>query len=736
MSSSGHAKTILARMKLRPDLATTQRASGFTRRWVVKDPLALRHFEFTEDEWFLLKQLNGKRTLDEVRENYDRRYAPQEITLPVLQQFYTDAYQSGLIDTDGRGQADSLLQRHRATLKQRVLFSPLSLLGMRFTLGDAQGMLNLLQPLGRVLFSKGFALLVGLAMLLALALGVGRAGVIAGMLPSFSEFFSASNLWLLGLSWIVVKALHELGHGLACRRFGGECHEFGVQLIVFFPFAYCDVSDVWMLKNKWHRMIVSAAGMYVELIIATGCMVVWYFSEPGLVNSLALNLVILCSINTLLFNGNPLLRFDGYYILSDWLEVPNLHTQAKTALLHPLKSWLLPGRVTQPRYDGSRWALVTFGLLALAYRLFTMVIIAWTVYQILAVVNLAPLADVLVALLVIGLFLPLVMGSVRIMRHPVLRKSLRKGRLGLLVAGFAIAVFGILSCPWDRVVRAPVVVRLQDSARLYVDSPGRLVSHVELGEHVTEGQVVASLANEDLRRRVLEFEGRQAELTQQLTNLKIQVVQSPELAADVEATGTALKQVREQLKIAQADYDKLEVRSPRAGQVFPDRYRLAVAGSQELAPWSGSPLQQENQSCYLAAGDTVALVGQSTDLEALLLLSQDDIEQIAPGMQVELRLEHAPEERWQGTVRRVSRNPVEQIPPAILAGGTVPLRVDPSGQARPTKSHYFATVEFTTQPTGVLHESGGRAKLVLAESTVGQELLRVLRRVFYFDFER
>ncbi|MEQ8209092.1 MAG: hypothetical protein RH917_04605 [Lacipirellulaceae bacterium] len=724
------------RMKLRPDLTAKERASGFTRRWMVKDPVALNHFEFTEDEWFLLQQLDGVRTLEEIRENYDSRYAPQVITLPVLQQFYTEAYQSGLIDSEGRNQADSLLERRHASLKQRVLFSPLSLLGMRFTFGDAQGILDFLRPVGRVLFSKGFALLIGLAMLVAIALGVGRAGRIAEMLPSFGDFFSQSNLWLLGLSWIVVKLLHELGHGLACRRFGGECHEFGVQLIVFFPFAYCNVSDAWMMPSKWQRMIVSAAGMYVELIIATLSMYLWYFSEPGLLNSLALNLVILCSINTVLFNGNPLLRFDGYYMLSDWLEVPNLHAQSKVALLHPIKAWLLPGKMTSPRYDGNRFGLASFGLLAFAYRLFTIGIIAWTVYQVLAMVNLAPLADLLVALLLIGLVIPAVLGCVRIMRHPMLRKSLRKVRLAVIAAGLAVIGFGILSCPWNRVVRAPVVVRLQDSARLYAGSPGRLVSHVELGEQVTQGQIVASLENETLRRRVLEFEGRQAELSQQLASLKIQVVQAPQLAAEIKATEAALEQTRQQWEVAKSDYEKLSVRSPRDGALFPDRYRLAVADSTQLPSWQGSPLERENLECYLEAGDTLALVGKSDDLEAIVLLSQEDVEQIAPGSLVEMRLEHAPDKLWTGTVRQVARNPVEEIPPAILAEGSISMRIDPSGDARPTDTHYYATVEFEQQPAGVLPDSVGRAKVVLAESTLGRELLRSLRRVFYFEFQR
>ncbi len=160
-------------------------------------------------------------------------------------------------------------------------------------------------------------------------------------LPSFHEFFGASNWIWLAAAMAVTKVLHEFGHGLSCKHFGGECHELGVMMLVLTPCLYCNVSDSWMLPNKWHRAFIGAAGMYVEICIASIATFVWWFSAPGLLNNICLSTMFVCSVSTVVFNGNPLLRYDGYYILSDMLEIPNLRQKATTILGRKLGAWCL-----------------------------------------------------------------------------------------------------------------------------------------------------------------------------------------------------------------------------------------------------------------------------------------------------------------------------------------------------------------------------------------------------------
>ena len=199
-----------------------------------------------------------------------------------------------------------------------------------------------------------------------------------------SSIFSLRNVGWLALSVVVAKTLHELGHALACRHFGGECHELGILLLVFLPCLYCNVSDAWMFDSRWRRVAVDVAGMYVELVLAAICTFLWWFSVPGWFNSVCFNLMIVCSLNTLLFNGNPLLRYDGYYLLSDLLEVPNLRAAVGRGTAADLFGPVLVcgrRRAAMCCRTNSTAGWRCMPLASLAYRWFASLAIAWFCYR-------------------------------------------------------------------------------------------------------------------------------------------------------------------------------------------------------------------------------------------------------------------------------------------------------------------------------------------------------------------
>ena len=165
-------------------------------------------------------------------------------------------------------------------------------------------------------------------MLLAVSLVVSQWKTFYDKLPDFQSFF---NWWTIMSFWVclaVVKIIHEFGHGLTAKHFGGEVHEMGILFLVLTPALYCDVTDSWLLPNKWKRIWISAAGIYVECFLASIATFVWWYSTPGLLNSLAMATMFICSVNTIMFNANPLLRYDGYYVMADWLEIPNLRIKS------------------------------------------------------------------------------------------------------------------------------------------------------------------------------------------------------------------------------------------------------------------------------------------------------------------------------------------------------------------------------------------------------------------------
>src|SRR5262249_10178395 len=180
-------------------------------------------------------------------------------------------------------------------------------------------------------------------------------------LPAYHEFFSLHNLMYMWIALGGVKIIHEFGHGLSCRAFGGEVHEMGALFLCLSPCLYCNVSDSWTLANKWHRIIISAAGIWVELVIAALATFVWWnTSSDQWINQISLSLMIVCSISTVVFNANPLMRYDGYYVLADWIEIPNLRERCNRYLMRLAQEPCLGMENLPPEPHMERWRRVLF----------------------------------------------------------------------------------------------------------------------------------------------------------------------------------------------------------------------------------------------------------------------------------------------------------------------------------------------------------------------------------------
>ena len=268
-----------------------------------------------------------------MQREFEQDFRPNRLPLETVEAFARQLVADGLAHGGAADIGRELLERQRRQKRFRWLAAFINLLAIRVPLLDPDRLLARLVPWVRWVFSSWFFLLsVGLV-LAALTLVAVHFDQFRSRLPAAHEFFSfrmALHLWLaLG----AVKVIHEFGHGLSCKAFGGEVHEMGILFLCLSPCLYCNVSDAWTMPSKWRRIAVSFAGIYVELVIAALATFLWWNSagQPFL-NNLSLSLMIVCSVNTVVFNGNPLMRYDGYYILSDWLEIPNL-AERSTPLL-------------------------------------------------------------------------------------------------------------------------------------------------------------------------------------------------------------------------------------------------------------------------------------------------------------------------------------------------------------------------------------------------------------------
>jgi len=356
--------------RMRPDLESRRVDAAAGQRVTVKDPVALRYHNLREDEWFLLSQLKQAVDLESLREAYQKRFAPQRVSLAQIQALLFRFHRSELVVSQAVGQSQTHTRRIEKRVRDKWLGRLQSLLFIRFPGFDPEPLLRRLYPAVSWMLSAKMLSLLTLFCFAALILFAVHADTYFAELPTLSQMAQPGELLLLALTLGATKICHELGHAIACKHFGGECHEIGPMLLVFTPALYCDTSDSWMLTNRMQRALVGAAGMIVECILAAAATFLWWYSQPGQIHSAAMNVMLVCSISTILFNGNPLLRYDGYYILSDLCDVPNLAQRSRDHFKRTLGKWLLGIPVhpaMQPSARESFWLLI-YQAFATAYR--------------------------------------------------------------------------------------------------------------------------------------------------------------------------------------------------------------------------------------------------------------------------------------------------------------------------------------------------------------------------------
>ena len=263
--------------------------------------------------------------------------------------------------------------------------------GQKGGLGQVDKFLKLWAPANRFIFSKFGAVVWVAVVFLAVAClapywsAPGHSLKVAAE-RSIDVRNNPVNLILLYGVFILVKFIHELGHAFSCRRFGGECHEMGIMFLVFIPTPYVDASTAWAFPNKWHRIFVGAAGMIVELFVASLAAFVWITTGDihSVVAQLAFNAMLIASVTTIVFNANPLLRYDGYYILSDFLEIPNLRQKSSEYALGLIKRHVFRVKLQHPLPPPlQRFWLFTYAILSSIYRAFVgLVILLIVAYEI------------------------------------------------------------------------------------------------------------------------------------------------------------------------------------------------------------------------------------------------------------------------------------------------------------------------------------------------------------------
>jgi putative peptide zinc metalloprotease protein len=345
-------------------------------RWyVVRDPAGNQYHRLSDPAYCFVGLLDGRRTIEEAWDLVGGQLADDAPTQPEVIQILSQLYAANLLETDVPPDATALLRRHKDQKKRKMQGKLMNVLFPRIPIWDPDAFLKRWLPLAKMIFSWVGAAVWLFVVAYAAAMLAPRWNDGPGSLKqSASDTLDPSNWLYLWAVFVGIKAIHELGHAFACRRFGGECHELGIMLLVMVPTPYVDASAAWAFSNRWKRVFVGAAGMIVELFFAALCSIVWRNTNSAtnpLLHQLAYNAMFIASVSTLLFNANPLLRYDGYYILSDFLEIPNLRQKSSEYTLGLIKQHIFKVKLSQPLPPpGQRVWLFLYSICSSCYRLF------------------------------------------------------------------------------------------------------------------------------------------------------------------------------------------------------------------------------------------------------------------------------------------------------------------------------------------------------------------------------
>jgi putative peptide zinc metalloprotease protein len=678
--------------------------------YVLQDHSSGRFHRFSPVANLVIGLMNGRRTLQEIWDVACERLGDEAPTQDEVIRLMSSLHGADVLQSDAAPDIEELHERKqkqdRVRLKQYLL-NPLSL---RFPLVDPEPVLERVAPFARLAF--GWAgVLVWLAV-------VGWAAVLAGShwreltQSATDQLFAAENLILIGLVFPVAKLLHELGHALAVKAAGGEVHEMGVMLLVFMPIGYVEASAASAFRDKRRRMLVGAAGMMAELFLAALALFVWVNVTPGATRAVAYNVMLVAGISTLVFNANPLLRFDAYYILSDYLEIPNLGQRSNTYLSYLVKRYLLGLRGQTPPEAGSGekvW-LACYAVGSFVYRIMIAITIA------LMVAGQFFFIGVLIALW--SLYTMMVQPAVTKIAWLVAGTDAAAQR-GRAVTTAALVVGGLIALVV--LVPVPAWTRTEGIAWASEDSMVRPATDGFIKEIVARPNTEVRKGQPLVLRSDPELEASVQLIAAQL--------------AEQEARYTAAVRNRVHAAMIQEEIAHLAERLSTA--------RKRAADLTILSPSDGIFLMTDSQDApgrFVRRGELLGYVMDFSKVSVRVVIPQSDIDLVRKmTKRVELRTVERIPEVVDATLLRAGPAATDQLPSATLSssgGGQISLNPSRSESGQLTAASTLFLFDLEVSDKSAVRGLGSRiyARFEREPEPLGTQWYRVARRILLEKF--
>ncbi|QEL18188.1 site-2 protease family protein [Limnoglobus roseus] len=691
------------RLRTRPDLQITEQRYEGKVYHVVKDPVCLRYYRFNRQEFFVFSLFNGTHTMEEVKGRFEEEFKPHRLEYNDLEGFARQLITAGLVQSETVGTGKHLFERRAKQRRTKRLAAISSILYWKIPVFDPDRILTWMYSFLWWIFTAPFFVASCSLMLAAVFHVMLHFQTFYDKLPAYHEFFSFNSVLYLWISLGVVKVIHEFGHGLSCKAFGGECHEMGVLLMCLSPALYCNVTDAWTISDKWKRIIISFAGIYVELIIAAlSTFVWWYTPHLPVVNNIALCLMTLCSVSTFFFNANPLMRFDGYYIMADWLEIPNLRDRSNRYITNAFLDRGLGIEVPpEPYMAPTRKVLfIGYAVCSWVYRWVVTFSIIWMLSDFLGP-KLRVISHMVAILSLVSMFVWPVVRMVKNVRHRGRLPDMKAKRVYITLTIFAglLATFFLVPLPISRVRDTGLVSIHPDHGESVGLTEPAYLDRLEVteGQTVVRGQVIARFVSQQLaeeitktRTEMLRSQQIADDLSQQLGEKNIPVASAAQIKGqEAEQRETARQSERKLIELKRRADDLRELKAPRDGVV------MGLPRPTDLGKQYDRNFQDQKPVCTV--GDPTRLIVKIPVSANDYRLLKDD--QTKEGLFVSFYVKGRTDRIFKGRLLRLPDSDAKQVPVALTQRGGGPLAVKPAGEngqeTTPLAQTYLIEAELT-----------------------------------------
>ncbi|MDO9235641.1 MAG: hypothetical protein Q7U28_06350 [Aquabacterium sp.] len=676
--------------------------------FVMSDPASGRTHRFTPAARLILNGMNGSRSVGELWEIANRRLGERAPTQDELIGLLGQLHSADLMQCDVSPDVSELFMRSQRQERAKTRQSIGNPMSIKWPLIDPNRMLDRLRPFVAPLWNRWGGLMwlmvVAPAALLALRHGSELTSNVS------DRILATNNLFMLLLLFPLIKVLHEMGHAIATKMRGGEVHEMGIMLLMFMPVPYVDASSATTFRSKRDRALVGAAGMLVEVFVAALAMYLWLLAEPGLLRSMAFNTMLVAGVSTLIFNGNPLLRYDAYYILADLIEIPNLSSRANRHIGSLVERHLFGVPLDEATHEspGERAWFLFYAPASFIYR---------TVVSITIILFVAGEFFVIGALLAIWAFvMSLVVPVFRLASHLISSPSLSRVRTRAYwtTAGVLSALLGFIALvPMPFRTQAEGIVWLPEQAIVRAGADGfmsRLL--VEPGRLVHQGALLVESVDPTLEAQLRSSEAKVAELKARYDSLFVE----DRVAAELD---------RDELNREQSNLDRLRERVNNLVVLSPGDGRFVL------------PQAVDMPGRFYRKGELIGYVTEKVRPVVRVVIQQGEVDIVRQATQrVELRQAHRIDEVVTGSIIREVPGGAVQLPSRALSmEGGGQIAVDPRDSKGLTSLKHTFQLDIDLPPDGI-SLYGGRVfvRFEHVKEPLGVQWYRRLRPVFLSHF--